>query len=712
MPGSRQEGSLLLGSPSSDGGAGNGQSARDGSRPSPSAESARRNSSRMSDEGSPYVGYKLALSNGSEEKPQRTVASESLDKESLDESQLLPQEFVVSFQNGGSPVVDIENGVARSSDLFRQSRCNAVYLDWKNITYSVPVRKKDKRALISRMYGRAEPGTLTAIMGPSGAGKTTLMNVLSGHYDKGYQGEVQVNGWVRDTELFNQQSCYVMQDDCLLPELTVREALTMSVQLRMPSLNRSKREQLVDEAVSRWGLDTCQHTRTSNLSGGQRKRLAISQELISNPPVIFLDEPTSGLDSMSALRCVKVMKSLAAAGHTVLCSIHNPSAKLFSHFDRLYMISEGMCIYNGPVDKLLSFLSAQNLHCPIYHNPADFITEIASGEYGNLNKQLAKSFTPDNVEEVMEKRLDHPVLTEYGGKIMNKKEKAEEMELHKVQVNYFVQFLVLVKRCFSCVIRNKVATLLRLVSYVSFAVMLTALFYDVGNSATRVMSNAGLFLLCLTIALFQSAMPTVLIFPTELSVLLREHRNCWYSPFMYYIARIITELPFTICGPLTMTAVLYWTTGQPREMWRAASVIMLVIQVGSVSQGLALMVSALSSIQTAVFLVLPVASPSFLFSGFFVQGQHIPVAFRWIMETSHLYHGMQGLLEALYGHGRDELDCEDNEFCFHSEPQTILRELGVENVKISHKFLILLGMDLLFRLAAFLILKWRLHRKR
>lgn len=63
--------------------------------------------------------------------------------------------------------------------------------------------------------------------------------------DKGYEGEVQVNGWVRDTELFNQQSCYVMQDDCLLPELTVREALTMSLQLRIPSLNRSKREQLV-----------------------------------------------------------------------------------------------------------------------------------------------------------------------------------------------------------------------------------------------------------------------------------------------------------------------------------------------------------------------------------------------------------------------------------------------------------------------------------
>ncbi|KAG0413882.1 hypothetical protein HPB47_008966 [Ixodes persulcatus] len=534
-------------------------------------------------------------------------------------------DFVVSFQNGGSPCVDMDGPASRPTDVLQQPRCNAVYLDWKNITYAVPAKKKEKRALISHMYGKAEPGTLTAIMGPSGAGKTTLMNVLSGHYDKGYEGEVQVNGWVRDTELFNQQSCYVMQDDCLLPELTVREALTMSLQLRIPSLNRSKREQLVDEAITRWGLDACQNTRTSFLSGGQRKRLAISQELISNPPVIFLDEPTSGLDSISALRCVLVMKSLAAAGHTVLCSIHNPSAKLFSHFDR---------------------------------------------------------------------------------------EKAEECELHKVRVDSFHQFLILVKRCFFCVIRNKVATQLRVVSYVSFAIMLTMLYYDVGNNATRVISNAALFLLCLTIALFQSAMPTVLIFPTEMSVLLREHRNCWYSPSMYYIARIMTEMPFTICGPLIMMVALYWSTSQPPDLWRAATVILFTIQVGSVSQGLALMVSAASSIQTSVFLVLPAASPSFLFSGFFVQQTHIHIAFRWIMYTSHLYHGLQGILEALYGHGRPELECEDGELCFLSDPKEVLRSLGVEDIQLYLRFFILLGMDLLFRLTAFLILKWRLRRKR
>lgn len=132
----------------------------------------------------------------------------------------------------------VENGY--SVPLKPEGPRSSVTLEWKNVSYAVKQRK-EKKTLVKSMYGKALPGTMTAIMGPSGAGKTTLMNVLSGHYEKGYEGEVQVNGWIRDTELFNRQSCYVMQDDCLLPELTVRESLDMSIRLRMPSLQPAKR---------------------------------------------------------------------------------------------------------------------------------------------------------------------------------------------------------------------------------------------------------------------------------------------------------------------------------------------------------------------------------------------------------------------------------------------------------------------------------------
>ncbi|XP_054927136.2 ATP-binding cassette sub-family G member 1-like isoform X2 [Dermacentor andersoni] len=496
--------------------------------------------------------------------------------------------------------IDVENGY--SVPLKPEGPRSSVTLEWKNVSYAVRERK-EKKTLVRNMYGKALPGTMTAIMGPSGAGKTTLMNVLSGHYHKGYEGEVQVNGWIRDTELFNRQSCYVMQDDCLLPELTVQESLDMSIRLRMPSLQPDKRAHLVNDALFRWGLEDCQNTRAGHLSGGQRKRLSIAQEVVSNPPVIFLDEPTSGLDSSSALRCVSVMKSLASAGHTIICSIHNPSAKLFYYFDMLYMISNGSCIYNGSVEALLPFLQSQGLNCPTHHNPADYITEIASGEHGDVQTQLSVHFMPQGVDAGSGNVVhssEHSV-TRYGGRIMTKRELEDARAQHREAVSYIVQFTVLLRRCFLCIVRNTVATHLRYAAYLAFAAMLITLFYGIGDEAARAINNLSLIILMLSMLLFQSTMPTAMIFPTELSVLLRENRNCWYKPGMYYLARVLTEVPFLLLGPSAMVVIVYWATSQPAELWRLASVVLLCLQACSTTQGLALVVSASTSAQRLLY---------------------------------------------------------------------------------------------------------------
>lgn len=295
---------------------------------------------------------------------------------------------------------------------------------------------------------------------------------------------------------------------------------------------------------------------------------------------------------------------------------------------------------------------------------------------------------------------------------MTDAEKEDEAGLYKINANACLQFGVLLKRCFICIIRNKVASQLRILAYIFFSALLTMMYYDVGNRATRVMNNAAMFLVSLAIILFQSIMPTVLIFPTELAVLLREHRNCWYSPSMYYVARIITELPFTVGGPLIMMSLLHWTTSQPPEFHRIAAVVLLAVQTCATSQAIALVVSAASSLQTALFVALPAAAPSFLFCGYFVQVRHLHPAFAWITYTSHVYHAHQGMLHAIYGHGREELDCDDDSFCFLSEPREILEKLDAQHAYLPVKFGILLGMDLCLKSIAFFVLKWRLRRKR
>ncbi|XP_077564204.1 ATP-binding cassette sub-family G member 1-like isoform X2 [Haemaphysalis longicornis] len=533
--------------------------------------------------------------------------------------------------------------------------------------------------------------------------------------DKGYEGEVQVNGYVRDSKLFNMQSCYVMQDDCLLQHLTVREALTMSAELRLPTLEHQELLNLVDDTISRWGLGHCAGTLTNSLSGGEKRRLAISQELISRAPVMLLDEPTSGLDSCSALRCARVLKSLAGSGHTVICSIHNPSATLFSHFDRLYMLSGGMCIYNDSVDQLLPFLGSQNLHCPIFHNPSDFITEIASGEYGNLTTKLSRPFTPDDfVNHVGKKGTDSCHETVYGGRLMSKKEKNEVKRLYAVKFSPHQQMKVLLKRCFLCITRNKTASLLRIGVSLFFALLLTGMYYGSGNRAAQTQDIATMYMLSIAMLMFQSVGPNVLTFPLDISVVLREQRNCWYSPSLYYVSRIITEVPLTVCVPTIMMSIVYWTTSQPMELYRIATVLLFSILVSSVGQSLAYVCSTAFRLQLAVFVALPAVAPWILFSGSFVQQRYVSAAVWWFTYTSHVYYGHRAMMFAVFGGGRGQLECDERDAgiaCHPVDGEDVLDMLQARDVNLSEYFSILLAIDLSLKLIAFSLLKWRLWRK-
>ncbi len=196
-------------------------------------------------------------------------------------------------------------------------------------------------------------------MGPAGAGKTTLLKALNG-YTRPVEGSVLFNGYnlYHYYDRFRQQMGYVPQDDIVHPQLTVRQALYFSARLRT-DLTAAEIDARTEKVLRDLGIPDKIDTvigspERKTLSGGQRKRVNIALELITDTPLLFLDEPTSGLSSYDAESVVDLLKDLSKSGKTVITTIHQPSLKVYKQFDDLLMVSRdkgdkpGALVYFGP----------------------------------------------------------------------------------------------------------------------------------------------------------------------------------------------------------------------------------------------------------------------------------------------------------------------------------------------------------------------------
>ncbi|KAL1380615.1 hypothetical protein pipiens_001408 [Culex pipiens pipiens] len=229
-------------------------------------------------------------------------------------------------------------------------------LSFKGLT--VVHQSSGSKTLLNNVSGSFQSGRLTAIIGPSGAGKSSLLNVLSGFKTKGVKGDILVNNEVIDRQHYRKMVSYKVQNVSLLPNITVEETLRYTADLKMSSkVPDMKKSATINGIIALLGLEKCTKTQARLLSGGERKRLSIGLDLVSDPRILFFDEPTSGLDSVSSYQVISYMKDLAKQGRCVISVIHQPSSELLELFDDVYLVTSGQCLYRGSLADLIPSLS-------------------------------------------------------------------------------------------------------------------------------------------------------------------------------------------------------------------------------------------------------------------------------------------------------------------------------------------------------------------
>lgn len=252
----------------------------------------------------------------------------------------------------------------------------------------------EEQLILKGLTGAVKPGEMLAMLGPSGSGKTTLLTALggrSGNNGGRLGGNITYNGKPLSNAM-KRSIGFVTQDDVLCPFLTVTETLVFTALLRLPSsvLSKDKKISQAESVIDQLGLCRCKNSIIGGpflrgISGGERKRVSIGQEMLVNPSLLLLDEPTSGLDSTTAQRIVSTLWELARGGRTVAMTIHQPSSRVFYMFHKVLLLSEGNALYFGNGTAVMDYFSGIGYDPSFAMNPSDFLLDLANGMFLRSN---------------------------------------------------------------------------------------------------------------------------------------------------------------------------------------------------------------------------------------------------------------------------------------------------------------------------------------
>jgi len=570
-------------------------------------------------------------------------------------------------------------------------------LSWSGVNMTLKT-KGGERKLLDGVWGEVPNKEITAIMGPSGAGKTSLLNILAGRSRT--RGAITVDSNVELNNIkINQNKlsvrkkiAFVAQEESLQITQTPREAIYFSAKLRLPRGTPEKDlNTLSSVMLEELGLLSCSDSfigggLMKGISGGEKKRASVGVELVVRPSMVFLDEPTSGLDSFSAVQLVQVLKKVANAGASVLFTIHQPPSEVFNSFDHLILLNKGKVMYEGEVDDIPDFFANCNKPMPGRFNPADWIMQVAQSH--PVEELEADGFFPPSKVRVVPNHI-----VELKTSIME-----DEGEGDGMHVGFLTQASMLFKREFLNIRRDKASIGARLGITIFIAVLTGSIFYGVGKTDSKIdkniQSHFGALVIITLNAMFGTAQPTLLAFPTERPVFLREYSTNHYSVGAYFLSKFFTEVVVTAVQILALCGISYVMVGfQMNFLIFYAGVLGLAMT----STAFAVLLGCATEDPALGQELLPLLFvPQMLFAGFFVASDLIPVWLRWCQYLCSLTYSLRIILQGEFGICKPEAQ---------SKCDRLLESVGVDEDDVWWYWLTLGSIFVVCRLFALRILQ-------
>ncbi|KAI9282778.1 ABC-2 type transporter-domain-containing protein [Sporodiniella umbellata] len=520
---------------------------------------------------------------------------------------------------------------------------------WHHIDYTVPV-KGGKLQLLNNIGGIVKPGHLTALMGSSGAGKTTLLDVLAQRKTIGkVEGRIYMNGEPLGPD-FERTTGYCEQMDVHNPNATVREALKFSAYLRQPSeVPKEEKDAYVEQIIRLMEMEKISDALVGDLEAGvgisveERKRLTIATELVGKPKLLFLDEPTSGLDAQSSYNIVRFIRKLADAGWPVLCTIHQPSATLFEHFDHLVLLVRGgKTAYLGEIGEdahtMINYFERNGgPKCSPNANPAEYILEcVGAGTAGKATKDWSEVWANSPEAQNLEDELE---------KIHQSVDQNHHNKNSPYSLSFFQQFWLVYKRMNVSWWRCPTYNMGRLFNVCFIGLLSGFSFWKLGNTPSDMQNRmfSVFTTLLMSNALIILAQPR---FMQERTWFRREYASRYYGWAPFALSCVLVEIPYLIFFSTIFLFCFYWTAGLQTESDRVGFFYIHFVIFLFYSVSLGFTIAAFSSTPPMAAVINPFfTSILILFAGIMQPPSSMPGFWRsWMYWLDPYHYLIEGLV--------------------------------------------------------------------